>query len=227
MRGFKGNAYDDRMIEYPYFAAWLMRREKGLDILDVGCVLNHRLVGNFLLERCNRVWFCNPSVEYKLFIRNPVFYHVATLERSFPCGEQFQLVTCLSTIEHIGYDNSHYGFYDPPQYHKPQIEPLLDSLAKLAQLIAKGGSILISVPFGDREALVHPATFKVASQVFDYSAVLQGQKVLQEEGVDCELEAFVATDNGWNSADPKKVNARYADGCPAAGAVAFIKGKKR
>ena len=227
MRGFKGNAYDDRMIEYPYFAAWLMQRQTGLDILDVGCVLNHRLIANFLLERCNRVWLCNPSVEYKLYIRNPVFYHVATLERSFPGGEQFQLVTCLSTIEHIGYDNSHYGSDDPPRYHRPAAEPLLNSLAKLSRLVAKGGSLLISVPFGYREALVHPATFKIASQVFDYPALLQGKEVLGQGGVDCEIETFAATDNGWISTDPRHVDARYADGCPAAGAVAFIKGKKR
>jgi hypothetical protein len=33
------------------------------------------------------------------------------------------------------------------------------------------GEFLISIPFGFRETVIHPVTFKIASQIFDYESV--------------------------------------------------------
>ena len=99
LTGFNGKQFDERVVEYPYLVHWILEQEKGLDILDVGSVLNNKLVSKTLIERCNRVWLCNPVIEKKVYIQNPLYYHISDLENSFPCGEQFPLVTCLSTIE--------------------------------------------------------------------------------------------------------------------------------
>lgn len=226
MQGFRGKDYDDRVVEYPYFVTWLLRQETGQDILDVGCVLNNKLVSNILKERCKRVWLSNLVVESQVFVQNSVFYHLAGLHDAFPDGEQFPLVTCLSTIEHIGYDNSQYGSKISAKYTEPALEPLTQSLHKLGMLVAPGGELLVSVPFGYREAVTHPATGKKSSQIFDATAIEAGMEALHNSGIATEFEVMAATEQGWEIAAPKTCQARYADGTPAAGAVAFITGKK-
>ena len=86
--------------------------------------------------------------------------------------------------------------------------------------------MLISVPFGFREAIVHPITGKVASQVFDFPAIEEGIVALKGE-VTSKVEVFAARGTGWELTNPSTCNLRYADGCPAASAVALIHGTKR
>ncbi len=227
LKGFNARDYEERLVEYPYFANWLMKLEKGLDLLDVGCVMNNKLVSGILKDRCNNVCLSNVAREPVVFALNPVSYHLAPLDYAFPGGEEFPLVTCFSTIEHIGYDNSQYGCKDPAKYTTPNIEPLVAAFKKLARLTAPGGSLLLSVPYGYREAVVHPVTFKVASQIFDYDSMKEGLEALESEGVSGELEVLTAKGYGWERTEPSTCRERYADGCPAAGAVAMVKGTKR
>jgi len=226
LQGFRAKNYDERVAEYPYFVSWLLKQEKGSDLLDVGCTLNNKIVSNVLRERCNCVWFCNGVAESTVFISNPIYYHLSDLEHSFPSGNQFSLVTCLSTIEHIGYDNSVFGWTTPGRYTSPAVEPLVKALRRLGQLLAPGGNMLVSFPFGHREVLVHPVTKKIGSQVFDYASLQEGLAAAKSEGVMSEAEVLAATENGWERVDARTCDLRYADGCPASRAVAFIRGSK-
>ena len=60
-----------------------------------------------------------------------------------PAGS-FDLVYCISTLEHVGMDNSGYvagaGSPDPGLAHK--------ALAEMLRLLSPGGSLLLTVPFG-------------------------------------------------------------------------------
>jgi hypothetical protein len=222
LRGIPARQYDERLLEYPVFADWLLSHKIGSDILDVGCVLNNRLVSNLLGERCGAVWFCNPSVEQVWPLTNPTFYHVADLTKAFASGPRFPLVTCLSTIEHIGYDNSQYGGDQPGQFTDPRPETLADACRSLIALTAPSGALLITVPYGFAEALVHPVTRKIASQVFNERGLQNAVTTLRNDLVDCEYRVFQAFEDGWTQVDPASCTARYADGCPAAAAVAVI-----
>jgi len=219
--------FGERIVEYPYFADWLLKKDRGLDILDVGCVLNNRCVDMLLKKHCNTVWFCNPVIEKDIYISNTIFYHVSSLEESFPNAQQFRLVTCFSTIEHIGYDNSQYGKLSSQRFYGPAVEPFIESFQKLADLTAPGGNLLVSFPYGYREAIIHPCTGKVASQVMDYASIQQCLPVLDAKGISYALKVFAATSKGWMKVEPKECHARYAAGCPGATAVALIEGKKR
>ena len=67
--------------------------------------------------------------------------------RALPFDDaSFGLVICISTIEHIGLDNSGYGGL-------AQSEASGDVLAlrELARILVPGGRVLITVPFGRRE----------------------------------------------------------------------------
>lgn len=224
--GFDARRFGERVVEYPYVVEWLLSQPPGNDLLDVGCVLNKRLLSGVLGERCRAVWFCNPALEPPQLPGLPVFYHLSPLATAFPNGMRFPSVTCLSTLEHIGYDNSQYGDAAPARYSAPSTEPFRQSFSSLARLLAPGGSLLVSFPFGRREVLIHPRTAKISSQVMDRAAVEECLPVFEAEGVGVTVEVFAATASGWQRRGLERDDYRYADGCPAAAAVAFIRGKK-
>jgi hypothetical protein len=226
LKGFKATKFDERIVEYCYFTKWLLSQEIGLNILDVGSVLNNKLVENLLYERVCEVWFVNPQIETTSFIDNPVFYHVSHIENAFPSGNKFPLITCLSTIEHIGYDNSHYGDSTSPKYTKPENEPMISSFLTLSNLLDRGGKLLISVPYGYREVNIHPDTKQISSQVFDYQSIQDGLRALSSVNIIADIEVFETSSKGWKKVNPVTCQAKYADGCPAAKAVVIISGEK-
>lgn len=225
--GFNGNDFTERVVEYPFFARWFLEHaERDSELLDVGCVLNHKSVSRLLSKRCRAVWFCNVAPEPVAITHLPFYYLLSDMNTAFQDGRQFPLVTCLSTIEHIGFDNSQYGDKTPARYSEPTLEPFLEALKHIARLTKPGGQFLVSVPFGRREVIEHPATGKIASQVFDFESLREGLTSLYAFRVIPKVSVFKATLNGWISVEPRHCDARYADGCVAAGAVALITGRK-
>jgi hypothetical protein len=226
IRGFHGFSFGERVAEYPAFAKWLLRSPRGLDILDIGCVLNNPVVSELIMAHCNRLWLLNPAEETMKLFTERLFYHLSPLDKAFSQGETFPLVTCLSTIEHIGYDNSHYGVTAPPMYDQPSMVPFTGSLRKIASLLAPGGRCLVSVPFGKRELVTHPLTSKFSSQVFDATAIREGMGTLRDCGVEAEFTMYAAADDGWRRTDPDSFSGRYAHGTPGASGVAILEGVK-
>ncbi len=226
LSGFDARRFDERVLEYTIVSEWLLQQEAGQDLLDVGCVMNNALVTSLLEERCRNTWLANPALE-PVLIRNPVFYHVRDLERAFPLGPQFTLITCLSTIEHIGFDNRHYGMRTPARHSTPTDEPFVQALSKLADLMRVEGQLLVTVPFGVREVVIHPKTGRTAHQVFDVASLAAGLEVMSRKGVATSAEVWEATERGWQRTRPETCKRRYADGCPAAAAVAVLRGVRR
>jgi len=61
-------------------------------------------------------------------------------------ARSFDVIFCISTLEHVGADNSRYG---SKKEHDPTGR--LDALRELRRVVARCGRILITVPCGDRE----------------------------------------------------------------------------
>jgi glycosyltransferase involved in cell wall biosynthesis len=227
IKGFDALKYDERVVEYPYVAAWLANSSKSgalsKELLDVGCVMNSRIIQPVVDRFCNGIWFCNPVKEKVVHFQKPVYYHAVDLDHAFENGTKFPLITCLSTIEHIGYDNSQYGGTGQAVYSEPDVTPLLTAVRKLAELLGRGGKLLVSFPYGFPEVQTHPVTGKISSQVFGWNSVSECRSMLTEMGLLSCLEVFLATEKGWVQTDsPEDCRAKYADGCPAAQAVAFL-----
>lgn len=226
LSGFDGQRFGERVVEYPYTAQWLLDGPTGEDLLDVGCVLNKALMAPLMAEHCRSLWLCNPALETPDVPGIPLFYHLAPLSEAFPGGQQFLGVTCLSTLEHIGFDNSHYGVEAPARFDRPTLEPITESLHHLARLVAPGGRLLISVPYGLREVVIHPATGRPSSQVFDQPAITEFLRLLHQDGLEAEAEIFVADEEGWRRSDVEPVERHYGEGCPGAAAVALVRARR-
>jgi hypothetical protein len=221
LKGFDATQTQERIAEYGFFSS-VLKDFTDIAILDVGCVLNNINVKGVLKEHCNSVWFCNVAFE-PICIDVPVYYHISTLENAALNNFKFPLVTCFSTIEHIGYDNSQYDSSIPAKYTVPQNESLISSVKKLGLFVEPGGTLLVSVPFGYREVVKHPATGKMSSQIFDSESMNLAMEALVSLGFKAELMVFEAVKDGWVKVDPANCHAKYALITPGAGAVAIIR----
>jgi SAM-dependent methyltransferase len=120
----------------------------------------------------------------------------------------FELIYCISTIEHVGRDNTRYGL--PPEPPDPDAD--LTTLLELARVLAPTGRLLISVPLGRWE---------------DHGWFLQYDLASWNDLVDRspfevqEQEHFRLSPEGWVWVkDPRAMGLlAYGDGVPAAKGV--------
>jgi SAM-dependent methyltransferase len=132
---------DERVIEYP----WLVAKRPTGRVLDAGATTNYPHV----LER-----WVGPVDEVVMVTLEPgapaasgsVSYIRADL-RKLPFGDAvFDTVLCISTLEHIGMDNSRWRVAEP-RADEPERERRT-AVAELRRVTASGGRALITVPYG-------------------------------------------------------------------------------
>ena len=124
-------------------------------------------------------------------------------ELPFPNGS-FDLVLCISTLEHIGFDNAIYGGAAARDEGGQAA-----ALAELHRVLGPSGRLLVTVPTGAHEdhGWHLQRTPQEWSQLFESSGFLV-----------YEDELYVLADEGWRSATIAEAEgARYGDG--RAGAV--------
>jgi SAM-dependent methyltransferase len=137
-----GIGFDERVVEYP----WLWSRPLGGRVLDAGATLNHAHVLERFRRRVDELHVVTLAAEPQL---EGVSYTSADL-RELPFEDaSFDTVVSLSTLEHVGMDASTYGV-DAPRAADPDHELRL-ALAELRRVLAPGGRLLATVPYGARE----------------------------------------------------------------------------
>jgi glycosyltransferase involved in cell wall biosynthesis/SAM-dependent methyltransferase len=128
--------------------------------------------------------------------------------RSMPYRDGvFDLILCISTIEHIGLDNTRFGVPDAGRERGD-----VAALAELARVLSPEGRLLITVPFGSYEE----QDWFVQYDLTAWRALVNTVPLRP-----VEQEVFRLTDQGWVRAlDPRSTEQLiYGDGAPAARAV--------
>lgn len=140
---------DERVVEYP----WLFHRideihPRGGRVLDAGSILNHpEIIGTWRAAAYGPLSIVTLEPEEHAFPSADVRYEYADL-RALPYRDGlFDTVLCLSTLEHVGMDNSIYGASEDSAEH-PDREAAR-ALEELDRVLAPGGTLLISVPYGE------------------------------------------------------------------------------
>lgn len=197
---------DERIVEYP----WLFHRlseihPRGGRILDAGSILNHaEVIAPWTAADFGPVSIVTLEPEAHAFPSALIRYEYADL-RSLPYRDGlFDTVLCLSTLEHVGMDNSIYGA-DAQEASDPATEAGR-AVEELGRVLAPSGTLLISVPFG---APAHHRWWRIYGQE-DLARTIGTLPRMEatvryfrayEHGWE-EVDAAVAEDAGYNDRHP-------------------------
>jgi SAM-dependent methyltransferase len=140
-----GVGLDERVVEYP----WLLAANPRGRVLDAGSVLNHAHVLDRFLPSFDALTIVTLQPEAVAFTDRKVAYAYDDL-RDLPFRDgRFDTVVSLSTLEHVGMDNTSYG--STVARAEDPGAALERAVGELLRVLAPGGSLLVSVPFGVHE----------------------------------------------------------------------------
>lgn len=144
-RGY-GVGLDERAVEYPWLQAKLARAGR---VLDAGSTLNHAHILDRFLPGLDALHVVTLVPEPIAFPERGVSYVYADL-RDLPFRDGwYDTVVSISTLEHVGMDNSMYGA-GAERAADPDVE-LGRAVDELRRVLRPGGRLLVSVPYGRRE----------------------------------------------------------------------------
>lgn len=196
--GYDDAGLDERVVEYP----WLFERLAALQpdgrVLDAGSVLNY--------ERVLRAWHAKqlPPVsivtlgyEGHAFVSDRVRYEFADL-RALPYRDGwFSLSLSLSTLEHVGLDNTIYGSAAGAAARSNPGTESGRALGEIGRVTRRGGTLLLSVPYGARS---NRGWFRI----FDADDL---QQLISRPGwKDRAVRYFRARRDGWRECQASEAN---------------------
>lgn len=193
----------ERVVEIP----WVVSRYRGEQrVLDVGSAFAVSLY----LRHMTRLGIAElHGVDLSARpIKGMVMTRADVRSMPYPDGH-FQLIHCISTLEHVGRDNSKYGIAEGGQ-----TEGDVEGLSEMARVLEKPGRILITVPFGRLE---HQSWFK-QYDLPAWEALLQRAGLMAREQVYYEYSP-----SGWKVAtDPSSLQHHSYEGMGAPGATGLL-----
>jgi SAM-dependent methyltransferase len=214
-----GIGFDERTVELPWLLAAGLRGRT----LDAGSALNHAHILDRVLGRVESLDLVTLEPEAVSFPERRVSYVYGDL-RELPYRDGwFQTVVSLSTLEHVGMDNTVYGV-EEPRAADPDREVGL-ALAELRRVLAPGGTLLVTVPYGAAE---DHGWFR------QYGRDDLERLVVATEAPASSVTVYAYGPRGWQVSDPERASSAayrdfYADPSPvsdlaaAARAVACLR----
>ena len=195
-----GFRLDERIVEYP----WLFSRLPSGPgtLLDAGSVLNHDLFFELPALKAKKVHICTLAPESECFWERGVSYLFGDL-RSLPYRDSwFDWVVCLSTLEHVGMDNT-FLYSQDPVHKEARPQDCLAAVRELKRVLKPGGTLYASVPFG--KAVNHGWL-----QIFDQAGIESLITAFAPRATTARY--FLYTTGGWQSAtSATAANATFFD----------------
>jgi SAM-dependent methyltransferase len=139
-----GVGIDERCIEYPWFCAKVS--PDAVEYLDAGATLNNSLVLGLPCLKRKHLTILTLAPEPVCYWTLGISYQFSDL-RNLPFKHHwFDEIACLSTLEHVGMDNSMYS--KARRHQEKKIKDFELALLELKRVLKPGGQLMFSVPYG-------------------------------------------------------------------------------
>jgi len=143
-----GDRIDERIVEYPWFFSRLPADAGSL--LDAGSVLNYEFLLAHPRLGSKRTFISTLAPEAQCHWRRGVSYVFEDLRQMCYRDGFFDWVVSLSTVEHIGMDNTMLYTADESKRESDR-RAYLRAAAEFSRVLRPAGTLYLSVPFGTRK----------------------------------------------------------------------------
>ena len=140
-----GWGVDERCVEYPWVLAHLPERFER--VLDGGSALNHDYMVRHPRLHGRDLSIMTLGPELESFWKEGISYVFGDL-RSMPFRDAwFDVVVSVSTIEHVGFDNSIFTECQE-RAASESVSGYVEVLREFRRVLRPGGTLLLTVPYG-------------------------------------------------------------------------------
>jgi SAM-dependent methyltransferase len=136
---------DERSVEYPWVYSRLPAQPG--EMLDAGSAFNFEFLLNRPPVSAAKLTICTLSPEKRAYFRRGISYVYCDLRNSVFRSQQFDTIVSVSTLEHIGLDNTLFYTSDSSKRESDALS-YLAAVRELRRLIKPGGNCFITVPYG-------------------------------------------------------------------------------
>jgi SAM-dependent methyltransferase len=191
-----GVALDERVVEYPWICGHLSEVATATPrILDAGSILNHRFILDKAPFKGSNLTIMTLAPEKYCQWYDGISYVYGDLRETFFKDRTFDVVICISTIEHIGLDNT-LLYTSDQQRAESDDTGFLAAAREFRRILKLGGICYVSFPFGSRQNLGW-------YQVFDDLMVTQLVEAFAPASH--QIEYFRYSEQGWQRSNAEDV----------------------
>ncbi len=140
-----GYRLDERVVEYPWLFSQLP--VGGGKLLDAGSALNFSYLLNREPLRSKRIYICTLAPEPDCFYQQGISYLYEDLRQMSFRDACFDWVVSISTLEHIGLDNTRLYTHDPANRENDP-DAYLTAVQEYRRVLRPSGCLYLSFPFG-------------------------------------------------------------------------------
>jgi Methyltransferase domain len=191
---------DERAVEYPWFLSRLPRTPGRL--LDAGSILNYDYILRHEALANKTIFISTLAPESESYYERGISYVFEDLRDSCYRDNYFDWIVSISTLEHVGMDNTLLYTNDRSK-NESDCDSHLKALSELRRMLKRGGVLYITLPFGRAQS--HGWL-----QIFDSQMVTRLLDVFQP--VSSQKTYFRYTRTGWQISSAEECrDASYFD----------------